>query len=88
MKNTALATKDEALTEENTNKIIQFGKKKTDCRNTEMLLSVLMDFEIDEGIFILQAIKREKNEERKSLLEEDFWTLVRSAWAREMESDF
>lgn len=47
-----------------------------------------MDYEIDEGISILQAIKREKNEERKSLLGEKFWVLVRSAWAREMESDF
>lgn len=44
-----------------------------------------MNEEIDEAISILLRIKQEKNEEKRIVLEHEFYGLVQNAWCREME---
>lgn len=69
----------------NENNIISFDKRK-DEKEAKNVLSVLTDFEIDEALNVLVSLKKkEKDMAKKENLEEEFWSIVCNAWARERE---
>ncbi len=77
-------TTDEALMRESEANVVQFNKKRNNKITTKSL-SFLTNKEIDEAISILLRIKQEKNEEKRIVLEHEFYGLVQNAWYREME---